>query len=148
MLGFDRVCTARLFSLASAAAVAAAALPRVWAVIAYPIDKGSVYAGPITAFTGLSLGLWVLLTIEAFGLAAWIHFRRPEMRRPSWFALLAGEAFYIAMLFVTGAVIDYGLNGTTSADVLSTIILAGAVVACVWGIRETLRAPSGDPRRS
>ncbi|WP_157609063.1 hypothetical protein [Variovorax sp. Root411] len=125
--------------------VSATAFPIVWSVVHYPINKGTVYTGPIALFTAVSVGLWIIASLMAFGAVLWLHIKRPTTKRRGWSALLAGEAFYVLAFGCASLAVQTKLNGALKIDALSIIILAGAAVACVWGIRETLRAPkSGD----
>lgn len=125
--------------------VGAAAFPVVWSVVHYPINKGTVYTGPIALFTAVSVGLWIITSLIAFGAVSWLHVKRPAAKKRGWSALLAGEAFYVLAFGWASLVVQTKLNGALKIDALSTVILVGAAIGCVWGIRETLRAPkSGD----
>lgn len=119
--------------------VAASVVPLLLAVLVYPIDKGTVFVGPITLFTGPSLLAWVLTRVVGLGIALRTQFKRPFIRRRAWFALLAGEFFYVAGFMCLGAVVSRVLDGHWSVDFSSVLILSISVVGCALNTREALR---------
>ncbi len=120
-------------------AIAATIAPMLCSVVAYPINKGTVYVGSITLFTGISLLAWILTSLAGFGVALWTQFKRPFIRRRAWFALLAGEFFYVAGFMCLGAVVSRVLDGHWSVDFSSVLILSVSVIGCAWGTRAALR---------
>lgn len=79
----------------------------------------------------VSVGLWILTSLVAFGLLLWIHFGRPAIRRRAWLALLAGELFLVAGFCVAGAFIEHELRGglPQSASTLISEIKAGTTAS-------------------
>jgi hypothetical protein len=112
--------------------VALSALPLLWAVAYYPIDTQSVYVGPITLFTGISLSLWILTSIAALAAAIWIHLNNPSAKPLAWYALSAGECGFASLFLVSGTWISIGLEGhltPTWGDLLFAASLVGFAVS-------------------
>lgn len=120
-------------------AVAASVAPLLWAVLMHPINKGTVFVGPITLFTGISLVAWILTSMAGFAVALWTHFRRPLLRWRVWLTLLAGELFYTSGFMCIGAVVSRVLNGHWKSDLSSALILSVSVIGCAWSTRAALR---------
>lgn len=125
--------------------IAASSLPFLWSVIAYPIDKGTVFVGPITAYMGMSVGLWLLLSTLGLGTALWTHFRSPAMRRPSWFALSAAECAYILSFGIAGSVISYTLNDFFILD-WGVWLLGACAIGLVVSLRQVVPRMEVGPK--
>ena len=93
------------------ALVAASAFPLVWAVAIYPIDKGTVYVGPITLWTGVSVALWAVGSLACAAAVLWTHMRHCDLRRPAWYALVAGECAFVLLVGMCGTVVNRALDG-------------------------------------
>jgi len=115
----------------------------LWSVVVYPIDKGNVYVGSITLFTGISLIAWVLTSMAGFVVALWTQFKRPSLRRRAWFAWFAGELFYVSGFMCIGAVVSRVLHGHWNSDLSSALILSVSIVGCALSTREALRCTDG-----
>jgi hypothetical protein len=123
--------------------VAASALPYLWSVIAYPVDKGTVYTGPITFWIGVSLAFWMLCSTVCLGHVLWVHFRRRAVRRQSWYALTAGECAFVMLVAAAGAIVNHGLDGGlffTWGD----LVFAAVAVVLVVSLRRQRRAPGSE----
>ena len=92
------------------ALVVASALPLVWAVLAHPISKATVYTGPITLWTGVAVALWALFSLACVSGALWIHFRHPNERRRTWWSVIAGESAFALLLGACGTTVNFGLD--------------------------------------
>lgn len=120
--------------------IAASSAPAIAAVVVYPINKGTVYVGPITFFLGVSLALCLFWSAVGAGLGLWIHFKKPSVRRQAWSLLCAGECAFCAAMIASGAAISFGLEGRLVSDWVSTGLLLVFLLGLVVSLR---RAKAG-----
>ena len=121
------------------ALVAASALPQLWTVAAFPINKGTVYVGPITLWLGISVVLWVLCSVAALATVPWVHFRRYRLRRQSWYALAAGECAFVTLTAISGSTINRFIGGWAYgwSDLIFVAVFVGLVVSLTRQSRVT-----------
>ncbi|MDB5894333.1 MAG: hypothetical protein JWQ88_1864 [Rhodoferax sp.] len=110
--------------------VAASVCPLLWSVAVYPIDKQSVYVGPITLYMGISLVLWMTSSIAAICTSLWVHFRRPLARRLAWYAVAAGECAFATLFFTAGTFVSHTLKGHFVYD-WGLLLYAAAVIGLI-----------------
>ncbi|MBO9516035.1 MAG: hypothetical protein J7549_18115 [Variovorax sp.] len=115
-----------------------AVLPMAGSLMAYPINKDSVYVGPITVWMAVSMALWFALGVACVMVATWVHFRHPPERRQAWYATLAGQCAFWLLLAGCGAVIHHSLEGRWSGDWSDLIFVA--IGGVLWFSLRQLRA--------
>jgi ABC-type transport system involved in multi-copper enzyme maturation permease subunit len=105
--------------------------------MAYPINKGTVYVGPITLWMAVSMTLWFLFSVMSVLTSIWVYFRHPGERRQAWYSFVAGQCVFMLSLAGCGTAINRVIEGqwpSTLYELVYVIVFVAGLVISLRGL--------------